>query len=101
MASSRARVSCNSRDMCLRACGREEQDHDLVTWWNSGALEASSLAISVPRGETAVLQHFQAQMSYGLFVPDAQGIDRIDSGRLQPRQFRLEFEPQLGPLFLR
>jgi hypothetical protein len=29
-----------------------------------------SLAISVPRGETAVLQHFQAQMPYGLFVPD-------------------------------
>jgi hypothetical protein len=30
------------------------------------------LAISVPRGETAVLRHFQAQMPYGLFVPDAQ-----------------------------
>jgi hypothetical protein len=29
-----------------------------------------SLAISVPRGETAVLRHFQAQMPYGLFVPD-------------------------------
>jgi hypothetical protein len=29
-------------------------------------------AISVPRGETAVLQHFQAQMPYGLFVHDAQ-----------------------------
>jgi hypothetical protein len=27
-------------------------------------------AISVPRGETAVLQHFQARMPYGLFVPD-------------------------------
>jgi len=29
-----------------------------------------ALAISVPKGETAVLQHFQAQMPYGLFVPD-------------------------------
>jgi hypothetical protein len=28
------------------------------------------LAISVPRGETAVLQHFQPRMPYGLFVPD-------------------------------
>jgi hypothetical protein len=31
-----------------------------------------ALAISVPRDETAVLRHFQAQMPYGLFVPDAQ-----------------------------
>jgi hypothetical protein len=29
-----------------------------------------SLAISVSKGETAVLRHFQAQMPYGLFVPD-------------------------------
>jgi hypothetical protein len=29
-----------------------------------------SLAISIPRGETAVLQHFQERMPYGLFVPD-------------------------------
>ncbi len=30
-----------------------------------------SLAISVPRGETAVLKHFQARMS-GLVAPDLQ-----------------------------
>ncbi len=30
-----------------------------------------SLAISVPRGETAVLKHFQARMP-GLVVPDLQ-----------------------------
>jgi hypothetical protein len=29
-----------------------------------------TLAISVPSGETAVLQHFQARMPYGLVVPD-------------------------------
>jgi hypothetical protein len=29
-----------------------------------------SLAISIPRGETAVLQHFQERMPSGLFVPD-------------------------------
>jgi hypothetical protein len=29
-----------------------------------------SLAISVPRGETSVLKHFQAQMPYGLVLPD-------------------------------
>ena len=30
------------------------------------------LAISVPQGETAVLQYFRERMPYGLFVPDAQ-----------------------------
>jgi hypothetical protein len=30
-----------------------------------------TLAISIPRGETAVLKHFQARMPYGLVVPDA------------------------------
>jgi hypothetical protein len=30
------------------------------------------LAISISRGETAVLQHFQERMPYGLFVSDAQ-----------------------------
>jgi hypothetical protein len=29
-----------------------------------------TLAISVPSGETAVLQHFQARMPYGVVVPD-------------------------------
>jgi hypothetical protein len=27
-------------------------------------------AISIPRGETPVLKHFQERMPYGLFVPD-------------------------------
>jgi hypothetical protein len=31
-----------------------------------------SLAISIPRGETAVLKHFQARMPYGLVVPDVK-----------------------------
>jgi hypothetical protein len=31
-----------------------------------------SLAISVPRGETAVLKHFQARMPHGLMVPDVK-----------------------------
>jgi len=30
-----------------------------------------TLAISIPRGETAVLKHFQARMPNGLVVPDA------------------------------
>jgi hypothetical protein len=28
------------------------------------------LAISIPRGETAVLKHSQERMPYGLFAPD-------------------------------
>jgi hypothetical protein len=28
------------------------------------------LAISIPRGEAAVVRHFQERMPYGLFVPD-------------------------------
>jgi hypothetical protein len=28
------------------------------------------LAISIPRGETAVIRHFQERMPYGLYVPD-------------------------------
>jgi hypothetical protein len=30
-----------------------------------------ALAISIPRGETAVIRHFQERMPYGLFVPEA------------------------------
>ena len=30
---------------------------------------AASLAISIPRTETAVIQNFQERMPYGLFVP--------------------------------
>jgi hypothetical protein len=37
-------------------------------------------AISVPRGETAVLQHFQERMPYGLFVPDVQSRLPPDDG---------------------
>jgi hypothetical protein len=31
-----------------------------------------ALAISVPRGETAVLKYLQERMPYGLFVPDVE-----------------------------
>ena len=31
-----------------------------------------ALAISVPRGETAVIKYFQERMLYGLFLPDVQ-----------------------------
>jgi hypothetical protein len=31
-----------------------------------------TLAISVPVGETRVLEHFQRRMPYGLFVPEVQ-----------------------------
>jgi hypothetical protein len=34
--------------------------------------DGEALAISVPRGETRVLKHFQERMPYGLFVPDLQ-----------------------------
>ena len=32
--------------------------------------EGESLAISIPRTETAVIRHFQERMPHGLFVPD-------------------------------
>jgi hypothetical protein len=32
--------------------------------------EGDVLAITIPRGETAVIKHFQERMPYGLFVPD-------------------------------
>ena len=32
--------------------------------------EGESLAISIPRTETAVIRHFQERMPYGLYVPD-------------------------------
>jgi hypothetical protein len=32
--------------------------------------EGEALAISIPRGETAVIRHFQERMPYGLFVPE-------------------------------
>jgi hypothetical protein len=33
-----------------------------------------TLAISIPRTETAVIRHFQERMPYGLFVPDVKAI---------------------------
>jgi hypothetical protein len=36
--------------------------------------EGESLAISIPRTETAVIRHFQERMPYGLFVPDVNAI---------------------------
>jgi hypothetical protein len=38
------------------------------------------LAISVPQGETAVLQYFRERMPYGLFVPDVQSRVLPDDG---------------------
>ena len=32
--------------------------------------QGESLAISIPRTETAVIRHFQERMPYGVFVPD-------------------------------
>jgi hypothetical protein len=32
--------------------------------------EGESLAISIPRTETAAIRHFQEHMPHGLFVPD-------------------------------
>ena len=36
--------------------------------------EGESLAISIPRTETAVIRHFQERMPYGLLVPDMNAI---------------------------
>jgi hypothetical protein len=36
--------------------------------------EGKSLAISIPRTETAVIRHFQERMPDGLFVPDVNAI---------------------------
>ena len=32
--------------------------------------DGEALAISIPRSEAAVIQHFQERMPYGLFVPE-------------------------------
>jgi hypothetical protein len=34
------------------------------------AVRREALAISIPRGETGVIRHFQERMPYGLFVPE-------------------------------
>jgi hypothetical protein len=49
-----------------------KSDGTYVVEFRTAAGEA--LAISVPRGETAVLKHFQERMPYGLFVPDVEAI---------------------------
>jgi hypothetical protein len=36
----------------------------------SRTAEGETLAISIPRTETAVIQHFQERMPHGLFVSD-------------------------------
>jgi hypothetical protein len=49
--------------------------------WADGQMDRLPvLAISVPRGETAVLQYFQERMPYGLFVPDVQSRLPPDDG---------------------
>jgi hypothetical protein len=45
-----------------------KSDGTYVVEFRTAAGEA--LAISIPRGETAVLKYFQERMPYGLFVPD-------------------------------
>jgi len=42
--------------------------------------KGETLAISVPQGETAVLQYFRERMPYGLFVPDVQSRVLPDDG---------------------
>jgi hypothetical protein len=37
---------------------------------DDGTRAGEALAISIPRTECAVIQHFQERMPYGLFVPD-------------------------------
>jgi hypothetical protein len=46
-----------------------KSDGAYIVEFKTAAGEA--LAISVPSRETAVLQHLQARMPYGLVVPDA------------------------------
>jgi hypothetical protein len=45
-----------------------KNDGTYIVEFTTAAGEA--LAISVPAGETRVLEHFQARMPFGLFVPD-------------------------------
>jgi hypothetical protein len=47
-----------------------KQDGTYVVEFKTAGGEAP--AISIPRGETAVLKHFQARMPYGLVVPDVK-----------------------------
>jgi hypothetical protein len=45
-----------------------KDDGTYVVEFRTAAGEA--LEISIPRGETAVIRHFQERMPYGLFVPE-------------------------------
>jgi hypothetical protein len=47
-----------------------KDDGTYVVEFRTAAGEA--LAISIPRGEAAVIRHFQECMPYGLFVPDVR-----------------------------
>jgi hypothetical protein len=48
-----------------------KSDGPYVVEFRTAAGEA--MAISIPSGETAVLQHFQERMPYGLLVPTEVG----------------------------
>jgi hypothetical protein len=50
----------------------KREGENAVTTTGKRTAKGEVLAISVPRGETAVLEHFRAQMPDGLLVPDAQ-----------------------------
>jgi hypothetical protein len=69
--------------------GWQESRHDLPKSDSSYIVEfrtaaGESLAISVPRGKTAVLKHFEARMPYGLIVPDdPPGYRRL---KMKPRR---------------
>jgi hypothetical protein len=56
-----------------------KSDGTYVVEFRTAADEA--LAISIPRGEAAVIRHFQERMPYGLYVPDVREPPRRGSLR--------------------
>ena len=52
----------------IMICGPKDDGTYIVEFRTA---EGKTLAISIPRTETAVIRHFQERMPYGLFVPDA------------------------------
>jgi hypothetical protein len=62
---------------------RQEPDHDLRLKTDGAYIvefkttKGEALAISVARGETAMLKYFQERMPYGLFMPDEK-LDDFD-----------------------
>jgi len=44
----------------------------------------AELAISIPRSEAAVIQHFQERMPYGLFVPDEPNTEKRNDAEIAP-----------------